>query len=168
MSGKVTAALLASAVLLLSRAGQVQAQGIGDVTGTWQLLSAAAFVDGVVADSIPFGSSPTGRLTYTADGRVSAIVSASGRRPLSIADLRAAPAAERADAFATSLAYAGQYRVSGDSIIHHVEVASVQNWVGTDLVRLASRAGDRLTLETPPLSYGGRLKVFTLVWVRLR
>jgi hypothetical protein len=161
-------AVLAAAVLLLWGAEQARAQGLGDVTGTWRLLSAAAFLDGVVADRAPFGSSPSGRLTYTADGTVSAIVSAGGRRPLSVADLRAAPAAERAEAFATSLAYAGRYRVSADTIIHHVEVASVENWVGTDLVRLARRDGDQLTLETPPLSYGGRLKVFTLVWARMR
>jgi hypothetical protein len=75
--------------------------------------------------------------------------------------------AERAEAFATFLAYAGRYQVSADILIHQVEVASVENWVGSNLVRLARLEGDRLTLKTPPTPYGGRLQVFTLVWTRI-
>ena len=161
------AAVLVSAVLGVWSPMRAAGQSDADVTGTWRLLSAAASVDGVVSDTAPYGRSPTGRLTYTADGRVSVIVSADGRRRLSVTDRRAAPVAERAEAFATFLAYAGRYRVVADTIVHHVEVASVENWVGTDLVRIARCDGDQLTLQTPPTSLGGRLGVFTLVWKRM-
>ena len=168
MRRSLPGAVIVSAVLFAWPPGHASAQRLGGVTGTWRLRSVTTSVDGVVSDTAPYGPLPTGRLTYTADGQVSAIVSAGGRRSLSVADRRAAPVTERAEAFATFLAYAGCYRVSADTIIHHVEVASIENWVGTNLVRVARLKGNRLTLRTPPTSYSGRLQVFTLVWERMR
>ena len=53
-----------------------------------------------------------------------------------MSDRRGAPAEERAKAFSTYLAYAGRYAFTGDKVIHHIEGATFQNWVGTDQVRL--------------------------------
>ena len=51
-------------------------------------------------------SNPGGFLTYTGDGRVTAIISYEGRRPLSVG----AGTEEQAEAFKTFLAYAGGTR----------------------------------------------------------
>lgn len=63
-----------------------------------------------------------------------AIITTDGRKPLT-GDWISAPAEERAEAFATGIAYAGRYTFSGDKVTHHVEAASSQNFVNTDFVR---------------------------------
>jgi hypothetical protein len=129
-------------------------------------VSAFASGDGVKNDA-PFGSSPIGVLTYTRDDRMTAIISHGGRKPLS-GDRISAPPAERAEAFATFFAYAGRYSLGGDTVTHHVEVSSVENWVNTDLVRLIKFEGDRLILRTPPMSVGGKVQSTELVWERIK
>lgn len=84
---------------------------------------------------------------------MTAMISYGGRKPLS-GDRISSPASERAEAFAVFFAYAGRYSVDGDKIIHRVEISSVQNWVSTDMVRLVTFDGDRITLRTPALSVG--------------
>jgi hypothetical protein len=49
----------------------------------------------------------------------------------------------------------------------NVDVSSVQNWVGTDLIRLIKFDGDRITLRTPPLSVGGTIRTTELVFERV-
>lgn len=95
------------------------------------------------------------------------MISHGGRKPLSGADRIAAPAEERAEAFATFFSYGGRYSIEGDKVIHHVEISSVQNWVNTDLVRLIRFHGDRITLRTPPLSVGGVIRTTELVFERI-
>jgi hypothetical protein len=75
---------------------------------------------------------------------------------------------ERAEAYATYFAYAGTYALTGDKIVHHVEMASVQNWVNTDLVRIVRLEDDKITLTTPPLSVGGQSQTTELVWQRIK
>jgi hypothetical protein len=85
-----------------------------------------------------------------------------------LSDTYECPAAERAEAFATFLAYAGRYAVEANKVIHHVEVASVQNWVNTDLVCPFAIQGNQLTLRNPSTSLAGQIQTFDLVWERLR
>jgi hypothetical protein len=138
-----------------------------EIVGTWKLVSASASTPTGDKNDAPFGENPAGLITYAANGRVMVIVSHDGRVPLSGADRIASPVPERAEAFATFFAYAGRYTVSGDRVIHHVEISSVQNWVNTDLVRTLSFSGNRLTLQTPPLSVAGEVLTSELVWERV-
>jgi len=98
-----------------------------------------------------------------------AIITNGGRKQLSVNDWVAAPASERAEAFATMIAYAGRYTLSGDKVIHHLEVASLQNVVGADLVRTIVRfEGKRVTLRTSPFLKGGlQIASQELVWERM-
>ena len=114
-----------------------------------------------------FGVKPTGFVTYTAEGRMMVIITAEGRKPLSVNDRIAAPATERAEAFATMVAYAGRYSLTGDEVVHHVEASFMPNQVGTDLVRFVKLQGDRLVLRTPPLMDGGQQRVTELIWKRM-
>ncbi|MGY4234978.1 hypothetical protein ACVIIW_003925 [Bradyrhizobium sp. USDA 4449] len=97
-----------------------------------------------------------------------AIISHSGRKPLASGDRISASVDERAEAFATSFSYAGRYSLSGDRIIHHVEIASVQNWVDTNLVRHVTLGNNKITLTTPPISVGGQIRTTELVWERVQ
>ena len=158
--------LLAIVTMTVAIYGNQAARSDLRPVGTWRLVAASARTADGRPVAAPFGSHPTGLVTYTRDGRMHAIVSHGARRPLS-GDRISSPAEERAEAFATFFAYAGRYSVDGDRIIHHVEIASVQNWVGTDLIRTVQYNGDRLILRTPPLSVGGTVQTTELIWERI-
>ena len=144
------------------------AQSKDALVGTWKLVSATDTTDtGEVKDA--YGRNPMGFLTYTADGRMMAIITNGGRKPLSVPDWVSAPVEERAEAFATLVAYVGCYTFTGDKVIHHVEISWMQNTVNTDQVRfIVKLEGNRVTLQVPPILKGGvRLANQELVWERM-
>jgi len=155
-------------VLAAAFASTVSAQCKDSVVGTWRLVSVAARTDKGDVDKAVLGKNPSGLLTYTADGRMMAIISDDGRKPLSIADRVSAPAEERARAYSTFMAYAGRYTFTCDKVVHHVEVASLQNWVNTDQVRIAALQGDRLTVRNTPMLRAGVMVTIESVWERLK
>jgi hypothetical protein len=136
------------------------------LVGTWKLVSATE-TTGKGEKKGLFGRNPIGFLTYTADGRMMAIITNGGRKPLSVNDFIAAPADERAEAFSTFAAYAGRYTRKGDTVIHHVEIASIQNFVGTDLVRTIAFQSGRLTLRTLSTTKGGAKVTAEVIWERI-
>ena len=154
---------------LASFSGHATAQSHDALVGTWKLVSAKITTDtGEVRNA--WGDDPVGFLTYTADGRMSAILTLGGRKPLSVSDFISAPASERADAFAAMTAYAGRYTFSGGKVIHHVEAASMPNDVGVDLERQVRFDRDRLILlvAKPYLRGGIMVRSQELVWERVK
>ena len=145
----------------------VNAQCNDSVVGTWKLVSNTTATETGEVNKAAFGQNPSGLLTYTADGRMMAIISDDGRKPLSIADRVAAPIEERAQADSTFMAYAGRYTFSCDKVVHHVEVASLQNWVNTDETRVVTLRGNRLFIRNSPQSRGGVVVTIESVWERL-
>jgi hypothetical protein len=147
--------------------GALLAQTRDALIGTWKLVSATDTTDkGITKDA--FGKDPVGFLTYTPDGRMSATIAFGGRKPLSVPDYIAAPAEERAEAFSTFSAYAGSYTHTGNIVVHHVEVAALQNRVNTDLTRTIAKLDQNyLILRTPPYLKGGVMVNTELVWERL-
>ena len=133
------------------------------LVGTWKLVSASSTAKTGERSETPYGISPTGFLTYSDDGRVTALISYDGRKPLSVG----AGVVEQAEAFKTFLAYAGRYTFSGEKITHHIEISSIQNYVGKDLVRTVKLEGDRITLTTPPTPVNGKTQTVELIWQRL-
>jgi hypothetical protein len=157
-------------LLLVPAIGQesASAQSKADLVGTWKLISATDVTDKGKIIKNPYGLNPTGLLTYTADGRMMDVITNGGRKPLSVPDWVSAPAEERADALVTMVAYAGRYTFSANKVVHHVEAAAVQNWVGIDLVRtIVKLEGKRVTLRTPPFLKGGVQMTEELVWERM-
>lgn len=135
------------------------------LAGTWKLVSASS----VTADGErrePYGVDPVGFLTY-GDGRVMALISYGGRKPLSITGGIAAPVEEQAEAFKTFLAYAGRYTLADETVTHHIEASSIQNYVGKDLVRSVKFQGDQIVLVTPPTRVNGKVQTVELIWQRL-
>ncbi len=166
----MTKSILAVALTLLLFQSQSFAQRSEKLIGTWKLVSAKITTDtGEVRDA--WGPNPVGFLTYTADGRMSAILTLSSRKPLSVSDFISAPEGERAVAFATMTAYAGRYTLAGDKVIHHVEAASMPNDVGADLERMiVALDSDRLVLRVakPYLRGGLMVRSQELVWERMK
>lgn len=138
------------------------------IVGTWKLVSASSSTDNGSVNKAAYGPNPTGIITFTLDGRMMTIIAMGDRKSLSVADRVSAPVEERAEAFSTFIAYAGRYTLVGDKETLHIDVSSLENWVGTDQVRFVSLQGDRLTLRTPPMPRGGVLQTFELVWERLK
>jgi hypothetical protein len=138
------------------------------VVGTWRLVSVTSTTDRGVVDKAALGQNPSGLLTYTADGRMMAIISDDGRKPLSVADRVSAPADERAQAYSTFMAYAGRYTYTCDKVVHHIEVASLQNWVNTDQTRFVTLQGNRLIVRNTPQLRGAVMVTLESVWERLR
>ena len=134
------------------------------LVGAWKLVSASSKTSSGERNETPYGSSPVGFLTYTADGRVTAMISYDGRKSLSMGG---GTLEEQAEAFKTFLAYAGRYTLSGNKVTHHVEISSIQNYVDRDLVRSVTFKGDQIILVTPPTRVNGRIQTIELVWQRL-
>ena len=141
------------------------------LVGTWKLVSVSNVTDKGIAKDEIFGRKPLGFLTYTDDGRMMGILTNGERKPLS-AYWKTAPAEEKAEAFSTSLAYAGTFTMSGDKVIHHVEASTDPNRVNRDLVRLIVKLqDDRLTLRAlGPLVWddGIQYAYQELVWDRVK
>ena len=157
------------ALLLLASNMQSMAgcQPKNELVGTWKLRSATSRSVAGTVDHAAFGPNPTGFLTFTQHGRMSFIAADANRRPLSVLDRVTAPVAERAQAFATVVAYAGRYTISGLHVIYHVEVSTIQNWVGSDLTRSMQFRNHQLILTTPITQKGGVRERIQLVFERV-
>jgi hypothetical protein len=134
------------------------------LVGTWKLVSASSTTKTGERSDTPYGPNPVGFLTYTADGRVTALISYGGRKSLSVG----AQQEEQAEAFKTFLAYAGRYALSGEKVTHYIEISSIQNYVNKELVRSIKFQGDQMTLVTPPTPVNGKVQTLELIWERLR
>jgi hypothetical protein len=134
-----------------------------ELVGTWKLVSASSTTSKGKRNETPYGAAPVGFLIYSEKGRVTALISYDGRKLLS-----AAPEVEeQAEAFKTFFAYSGRYTFDNDKVIHHIEICSVQNYVGRDLIRSVNFQGDQITLVTPPTLLNGTLQSLELTWKRL-
>jgi hypothetical protein len=133
------------------------------LVGTWKLVSASSTTKTGERSETPYGPNPSGFLSYTSDGRVTALISYGGRKPLSVG----AQQEEQAEAFKTFLAYGGRYTLSGDKVTHHIEISSIQNYVDKDLVRGVKFEGDQIILVTPPTRLNGKIQIIELIWQRL-
>lgn len=159
----VLASVIAS---VFSAAGNAQCNF--SVVGTWKLVSVASRTDKDETKKAALGQHPSGLLTYTADDRMMVIISDDGRKPLSIPDRVAAPAEEKAQAYSTFMAYAGRYTFTCDKVVHHVEVASLQNWVNTDQTRMITFRDNHLIVRNTPQLRNGVTVNLESVWERLK
>ncbi len=137
-------------VLAVVFSSTANAQCKDSVVGTWKLASDTAATEKGDVDRVVLGQNPSWLLTYTADGRMMAIISDDGRKPLSIPDWVAAPAEERAQAYSTFMAYAGRYTFSCGKVVRQIEIASLQNWVNTDQTRYVMLQNNRLFIRNAP------------------
>jgi hypothetical protein len=108
------------------------------LVGSWRLVSfVARSTDGKTA-FYPFGKEVQGKLTYTRDRNIWALVR-SKQIPQDV------------------LWYTGTFRVdlTRRTIIHHVQYASISGWEGGDQWRPFKLSGSRLTLSASPAEPGG-------------
>jgi len=135
--------------------------------GTWYLREAYAVDPRGERLFDVYGARPSGVIHYGADGRMTALITHDGRACLSGSDRQDATDAESAAAYRSSIGYAGRYVREGDWIVHHVDISSYPNWVGTRLRREVRLAGDTVELRTAPQPQAGVETVLKLVWQRV-
>jgi Lipocalin-like domain len=134
------------------------------LVGAWKLVSVLTKTSTGEINESPYGLSPVGFLSYTEDGRVTALISYDGRKSLPVSG---GTLEEQAEAYKTFFGYAGRYTLKGDKVTHTVEISSIQNYVDQNLVRWVKFEGDRIVLMTPPMPVNGKMQTFELIWQRL-
>jgi hypothetical protein len=138
------------------------------IVGTWKLSSMTYRDQSTGKETNLWGKDPIGFLTYTAGGRMSAVVAAASRK-ISAESADKASSEDQAMLFRSSFAYAGAYSLTSTGVIHHVEVASDPSWIGKDQIRFVQQAEDKLIITGPPLATVSdpHPKVLRLVWKRI-
>ncbi|CAK7054882.1 MAG: hypothetical protein DELT_01171 [Desulfovibrio sp.] len=131
--------------------------------GTWKLAQAYAVDEADNYLNDVYGPNPTGIIIYGADGRMSALITNGGRKNLD-GDRQSAPMEQRAEAFFSSIGYGGTYTYNGTEVVHHIDIATYPNWVGTNLVRRAELVDGTIVLRTKPQMHNGVLTIIKLVW----
>ena len=139
------------------------------LSGTWQLVSWNIQQAGGEPIDSPLGGDPRGSIMYDGRGHMSVALMRPDRPTFASDNLTDATPEEIAAAFAGYVSYCGSYEVNEQErfVMHRIELSWFPNLVGTQQKRFFAFAGDRLTLETPPLTLLGDAQVHRLVWQRL-
>ncbi|MCA1666735.1 MAG: lipocalin-like domain-containing protein [Thermomicrobia bacterium] len=145
--------------------GEKERSSGNPLIGTWRLVTCeVCAADGTV--SYPFGRDAIASIVYTADGYMSYQIMAEDRQPFIGGDLLGATIEEQLVAARTFQSYCGTYAFRGGTVVHHREVSSFPDWIGTDRVRSVMLVGDQFTLSAGPLTLQGKLQVARLLWRR--
>jgi hypothetical protein len=143
------------------------AAGLADANpllGTWKLKSYVVTM-GTGETSTPYGEHPIGYLSYSADGRMQAIGTASGR----IVPQGTAPTNQELLVLQTTMfAYAGTYSLEANKVTHHVDISWNEVWTGSDQVRSYEVDGNTLTLTTRATDPASGTEVcYVVVWEKV-
>ena len=118
-----------------------------NIVGTWKFLKYVRTDPVTGQNTNVFGEHPRGWLIYTAEGRMMVIVVPETRHPLQHDE-------DRIEHHKQMVSYSGRYTIAGDKVIHHVDVAWNEAWIGRDLIRSYEISNDRLVITTAPTKYG--------------
>jgi len=140
---------------------------LDDLYGIWNLISLYAENDKGERDYY-FGEDAIGRLTYTPQGYMSAFLMRPERTPLSGGFAEGTPD-EIMAAFKEFHGYSGTFSVDLEAgvVTHHVDLALLPNYVGSDQVRYISIEDGILSIYTPPRLMRGEQWVFYINWEKL-
>jgi hypothetical protein len=139
---------------------------VTELCGTWRLVAWTVELIETGEQLRPFGNVPTGFIHFTPEGRLFAVRTASGRKPVATDE-------DQIAAFSTLVAYAGRYRIDGNTLVTAVDVSADPAMVGTELVRFFTLNGSDLEIKTAPFmsdkpshSLGNRQLRSRLSWRR--
>src|SRR3954470_5771582 len=111
------------------------------IVGTWNLVTITTETTDTGEVAQPYGEHPHGRLAYTQGGHMMATLTSEGRKRIG-ANRFAGSVEDQAEAYKSLSAYAGTYTLTDTGVVHHVEVASIESWVGSDQMRSTKLEGD--------------------------
>lgn len=157
--------LIVTLLLLIST--PLGAQG-PSLAGTWKLVSYDTTTpEGV--KTFPLGEDAVGLLIYLPNGRMSVQFMRKDRPKFQSGDAWRGTLEEERAAFEGFFSYAGRYTLDLPKgiVTHHIEIAAAPNYVGTDVVRTVTTAGNRVILRTPQRQLAGQTSTSTLIWERI-
>ena len=118
-----------------------------DLIGTWR-LKLFAFTDGSGSVFYPLGKRPAGFVIISAEGYLALNFMASERSRFAHDDLFGGNSAERAQAAAEVVSFAGPFEYNGNAVSVMVEYSIYPNWIGQTQVREVELSDDTLILRT--------------------
>jgi hypothetical protein len=153
--------------LIICSATNIMAADIS-IIGTWRLISMKSRDTITGIESNTWGENPLGFITYTAGGRMSAILT-NANRSITANSAGSASTEEQAMLFRNSFAYAGRYTLTSDGVIHHVDIAADPTWTAKDQIRFTRIKGTKLIISSPPIkSVTSQNPIeFSVVWERI-
>ncbi|WP_166462915.1 lipocalin-like domain-containing protein [Amycolatopsis acidicola] len=138
-----------------------------DLYGTWDLVDFVRIVDGNPIGQV-LGPEPVGKISYSPDGRVTALLMRRDREWPAGAEFLTADDAERGAAAFGFVGYGGRFSLEGEKVVHHLDISLYPEHPGTDLVRRVRWEQDRLVLATEErTTRSGRRMWDELTWRRL-
>lgn len=139
------------------------------IIGVWKLVSFEIQKEsGEVIH--PFGKDARGILVYSESGHYAVQLTRADRPHFESGDQMKGTVEEIKDNFEGCIAYFGPYALDreGGYVLHHVEGSLFPNWERGYQKRYYDLSGDRLTLSTPPLLWGGGGEIVAVVtWERV-
>jgi hypothetical protein len=124
------------------------------IVGTWKLVHATAKDGSGAPLPEPYGGKGIGRVTFTAEGRMQAVV-CDGRKEM--------PAGVARD----YSSYCGNYTFDGSRLVTRVDAASDPSRIGGDQVRGVRLEGELVVLTPPPRQSAGKDEYRELTWQRI-
>ena len=163
---KIGGGILALTLIICS-ATNIMAAEI-NIIGTWRLISMKSRDTITGIESNTWGENPLGFITYTAGGRMSAILT-NANRSISADSAGSASTEEQAMLFRNSFSYAGRYTLTNNGVIHHVDIAADPTWMAKDQIRFTRIEGTKLIISSPPIkSVTSQNPIeFSVVWERI-
>ena len=124
------------------------------VAGSYSFVSVVT-TSAAGAKAEPFGPNPTGTAMFGTDGRFMVTVMKPGMAKFASNNRTSGTADEMKSVVSGSIAYLGNYKVEGDTLVMNIEHATFPNWDGTTQKRTFKVEGDLLKWHTPAASAGG-------------
>lgn len=116
------------------------------LVGRWNIVSWLQLYDDGRRQA-PLGESLEGFIRYMADGDMVCMIANADQPVFTSGGQWNASEAERARAYSSMLAYAGNWRIEGDSVVHAVKQSLFPNWKGGDQRRQVRLEGNTLFIE---------------------
>ncbi len=148
-------------VLVLS-VGSAFGQSVGDVVGTFTLVSVSNVKDGKKTE--PYGPNPNGMMRLENNGRYVVVLTRPDLPKFASNDRNAGTLEEYKAISLGSFFHLGTYTVADGHIIFRLEHVSFPNWNGQEQKRKLTITGDELKYEVGS-TFGG---TSTLVWKRAK
>lgn len=116
------------------------------IIGRWDIVSwLQLYEDG--RRQAPLGDNLEGFIRYVEDGDMVCMIANADQPQFTSGGQWNAGEAERARAYSSMLAYAGKWRIEGETVVHAVEQSLFPNWKGGDQRRHVRLDGDTLYIE---------------------
>ena len=140
--------------------------------GTWRLASVEARRPNGEIAPMParYGTNPVGYIMYDNTGHVAVQRMRPDRPKFAINDMDKGTPEELKAAWEGYSAYLGTYEINEAEgfVVHHVEISSFPNYVGSDEKRFYELSDDTLVLKPPQRQVGNEQLNMRITWQRVR